>query len=193
MLRRVRCHPFPNFPAPMQPSDSLRPSALALVPLARAYCERKRLFFLPGLTGACSRGPLGASSQGPLVPLLSHRDGRASQVSGPSSRCAPHSYTPPDAPLPRPSLESHAAAFGPDNAVGIRIVFFVADTCGSLARAPTHRPGDLAPRRKAHFQPAGLSFGWAGLPPARWLTEFHGVLRLLLSLRTSLAWSHYRK
>lgn len=46
---------------------------------------------------------------------------------------------------------------------------------GPLARAPTLRLLRCRTRRKAHFRPAGLSFGRAGFAPAGRRTGFHAI------------------
>jgi hypothetical protein len=82
----------------MQPSDSLPPSATALVPLACGLPRCGRLFCAFEADDTCARH---VSCVGDGSPALRHTgvyrgETRASQVTGPSSSCVPWSNTPPD-------------------------------------------------------------------------------------------------
>src|SRR5262245_17939117 len=76
------CQAFPDVLAPMQPSDSLPPSALAPVPLARAYLDVDACSVPQGPT---TRAPTNVSCVGDDSPALrktgiGRGEARASQV-----------------------------------------------------------------------------------------------------------------
>jgi hypothetical protein len=82
----------------MQPSDSLPPSATALVPLACGLPRCGRLCCAFAADDTCARH---VSCVGDGSPALRHPgvyrgEARASQVTGPSSASVPWSHTPPD-------------------------------------------------------------------------------------------------
>jgi len=83
----------------MQPSDSLPPLAVALVPLASGLPRCRRLFCAP--LGPTTRAPANVSCVGDGSPVLrdtgiGRGEARASQVPGPSSSYVPWSNTPPE-------------------------------------------------------------------------------------------------
>ncbi len=89
----------------MQPSDSLPPSATALVPLASGLPRCRRWFCAWWPT---TRAPANASCVGDDSPALRKAgmcrgEARASQVPGPSSSYVPWSNTPPDTALSSPT------------------------------------------------------------------------------------------
>jgi hypothetical protein len=90
--------PFPDVIAPMPPSDSLPPSATALVPLACGLPRCGRLCCACEADDTCARH---GSCVGDGSSALRHTgvyrgEARASQVTGPSSASVPWSNTPPD-------------------------------------------------------------------------------------------------
>src|SRR5262249_38230413 len=99
VLGRVRAlPPFPAVIAPMQPSDSLPPSAAVVFPLACGSPRCGRWFWPWGADDTCPRH---VSCVGDGSPALRHTgvyrgEARASQVTGPSSSYVPWSNTPPD-------------------------------------------------------------------------------------------------
>ena len=112
MLRRVRRHPFPDFSAPIRPSDSLsffgRRSGLPSLrgpPLARDFfCA------VPSPAVPAERVPSGVRRVGALLSgaptrVSSGRE-RVSQVTGSSPCCVPWSATPPVAPTTLPRFPS---------------------------------------------------------------------------------------
>ncbi len=99
LLGRVRVAiPFPDVNAPMQPSDSLPPSATAPVPLASGLPRCGRLFCASWADDPCAHNVpcVGDSSPALRKTGVCRGEARASQVTGPSSSCVPWSNTPPD-------------------------------------------------------------------------------------------------
>jgi len=96
---------FPNVHAPMQPSDSLPPSATAPVPLASDLPRRGRLFCASWADDTCARNVpcVGDGSPAPRITGVCRGEARASQVTGPSSSYVPWSNTPPDTILSSPT------------------------------------------------------------------------------------------
>jgi hypothetical protein len=90
--------PFPDVVAPMQPSDSLPPSATALVPLTGGLPRCGRLFYATWADNTCARNVscVGDGSPALRETGMCRGEARASQVTGPSSSCVPWSNTPPD-------------------------------------------------------------------------------------------------
>ncbi len=129
----------------------------------------------------CCGAPLAARPRG---------DVGVSQVTGPSSSCAPRPDTPPGPPFPRPLTGSGAAAFGTDDTLGTRkTLHFGADSRGSHARVPTHLPVGCPRGSKAHYWSAGLSSNQVGFAPTGRLTKFPEVSSPPFQW-TSIAWSH---
>lgn len=197
MLRRVRRHPFPDFFAPIRPSDSLsffgRRSGLPSLhgpPLAGDFfcavpsagrAGRARPWRRPARWSVAVRCPYpcflwkGEGLPGYwVVPLL------RAVVRDPAGCVDDVAHI----------GAVGAAAFEPKDAIGSRKVAISGlYSHGPPARVPTHRRGCHQPRRKARFRPAGLSFGRSGLSPAGRLTEFPGLPHGH-SFPTSIAWSH---
>jgi hypothetical protein len=101
--------PFPDVIAPMPPSDSLPPSATALVPLACGLPRCGRWFGAFEAADTCARhgSCVGDGSPALRHPGVSRGEARASQVTGPASAYVPWSNTPPamvhSSPTPRRS------------------------------------------------------------------------------------------
>src|SRR5713101_2950450 len=111
LLGRVRVAiPFPDVNAPMQPSDSLPPSATAPVPLASGLPRCGRLFCAHGADDTCARNVscVGDGSPALREAGMGRGEARASQVPGPSSSYVPWSNTPPDTGLSSPTLHGEA-------------------------------------------------------------------------------------
>src|SRR5262249_894453 len=91
--------PFPDVTAPMQPSDSLPPSAAAPLPLAAGLPRGGPFSYAPG---GRRHGPPPTRRASETTHRLSatpeflRGEARASQVPGPSSSCVLWSNTPPD-------------------------------------------------------------------------------------------------
>lgn len=197
MLRRVRRHPFPDFSAPIRPSDSLsffgRRSGLPSLrgpPLVGDFFCAVPSPVVPARRVPCSAGRVGALWSGAPTCVSSGRE-RVSQVAGSSLCYVPWSSTPPVAPSTLPTLVPPALLPSkPTDALGFRKVA-ISGLCshGPPARVPTHRRDCHQPRRKARFRPAGLSFGRSGLTPAGRLPEFPGLPHGH-SFPTSISWSH---
>jgi len=115
---------------------------------------------------------------------------RISQLTGPSSSCAPRSYTPPDVPSPRPFTARGTTAFELRETLDIRYdPISRLHSRGSHARVPTHQPSGYPKNCKAHYRPAGLLL-WSGGFRTHWTTHrFSLRLRHLLFHRTSIYWS----
>ena len=62
---------------------------------------------------------------------------------------------------------------------------------GPHVRLTTHQRRRYRRRCKSGYQPAGLSFGWAGFAPAgRLIQNFKAASSTSYSNQTSIAWSH---
>ena len=98
---------------------------------------------------------------------------RISQVTGPSSSCAPRSITPPGVPSPRPpfSCGHGATAFRNDSPLGTWNFLFVSRPYprGSHVRRPTHRR-DSHPQRRKALLPACRAQLWPGGFRTHWTT-----------------------
>jgi len=98
--------------------------------------------------------------------------------------------TPSDALALSPYIEGSATAFMKRVSLGIgdQETFEVARR-GSHARVPTHQRRRCRRRCKAGYRPAGLGFSRAGFAPAGRLLRILTTYRILVSFRTSMAWS----
>jgi hypothetical protein len=161
LLGRVRCHPFPDVVARMQPSDSLVAVDLGSLRSPSAYLDAaKELRGSPRLLGR------------PLADV-------------------PWSKTPPSAPPPRPMPVTSPRSSRNGNLSTPRgdFPFRSYVTHGPPLRAPTHRRVGYPPRRKARYRPAGLGSDRVDFASTGRRTEFQSFIACF-SFRTSVAWSH---
>jgi len=162
----------------MQPSDSLPPLAVALVPLASGLPRCRRLFCAP--LGPTTRAPAHVSCVGDGSPVLrdtgiGRGEARASQVPGPSSSYVPWSNTPPETCPSSPNFRrgrcclqviQHPRHPGGDRFRGripmahtLACLRFASPVSKTVARLAT----DLG----------GLTLGRTGFAPAGRHTKFH--------------------
>lgn len=168
----------------MPPSDSLPPSALAPVSLAFGLplAEALVLCRIDGVPTSTTFDPPEILNRALRVPgLLPRGVGRASQVPGPSSSCAPGPATPPGAPRPSPSGGRGTTAFGPVKTLGSRenrgfeAVTATARTLacsriavtisGNVAESASDLPGSALVGRASHPLDDKLSFRVASVTP----------------------------
>ena len=170
----------------MQPSDSLGPSASALVSLAFGLPRMRALVSSAACVLACGRPwalhPRGGWLPGPRHPSCFRGASRASQVPGPSSCSLPWSDTPPRAAAPcalpgdcRHGRNTDSEPLGTADC-GLSWLFTHGPSLACLRIAV--RRDNLSPgaRRKAGYRPAGLSSGRTGFAPAGRHTEFREVV-----------------
>jgi hypothetical protein len=101
-------------------------------------------------------------------PAYLQGEARASQVTGPSSSCVPWSNTPPDTTPSSPkNTQGIVVAFESSRTLGIREAAVSGpQSHGPHVRVPTHRRWHFGHRRKAGYQPGGLTLSRAGFAPA---------------------------
>jgi hypothetical protein len=197
LLRRVQCQPFPDFSAPIRPSDSLSffgrrsglPSLHGPPLVGDFFCA------VPSPVVPAGRVPCGARRVGALLSGAPYPSFQWKGEGLPGYWVVPLLRAVVRDPAGCSDDLAHidavgAAAFEPKEAIGSRNVAISGlYSHGPSARVPTHRRGCHQPRRKTRFRPAGLSFDRSGLSPAGRLTEFPGLPHGH-SFPTSIAWSH---
>ena len=167
--------PFPGVSARMQPSDSLPPLAVALVPLASGLPRYRRLFCAP--LGPTTRAPANMSCVGDGSPVLrdtgiGRGEARASQVPGPSSSYVPWSNTPPETCLALPT--SRRGRWGlqsiqpPGHPGSVEVAG--PPPHGPHARVPTLRQPCFEGCRKARYR-LGRAHPWSDGICTRWTTH----------------------
>src|SRR5215510_9701664 len=181
LLGRVRlAGPFPDVNAPMQPSDSLPPSAIALVPLALAYLDADSGSVPKQADDTCARIRAVRRRQltgSPLDRILSRRgEGLPGYGTVPFVRAMvehPAGYTPL---LAHTSMERIVIAFRENRTLGIR------EDDRFRGRSPmAHtfaclRIAALVSKNGARLATGsrGLTLGRMGFAPTGRCTKFHG-------------------
>jgi hypothetical protein len=165
--------PFPDVIAPMQPSDSLPPSATALVPLAGGLPRCGRLFCAFEADDTCRASETGHRLSA-TPECIEERRGPPRVRGRPLRPC--HGRTPRRLwSTPRPHHGEAIVAFRYIRTLGIREGerFRGRMPHGPHVRLPPHRRWPFGHRRKASYRPGGLTLGRAGFAPTGRHTKFH--------------------
>ena len=186
---------FPNVHARMQPSDSLPPSATALVPLASSLPRCGRFFCAHGADDTCARQRVVRRRR---VTGSPHNRSVSRKGEGlPGYRAIlfvramvehPAGYDPLLAhDTEKPLLpSSNSAPWASGKVIGFGAACPMAHTFACL-RIADHISGIVA---RLATGSGGLTLSRVGFAPAGRHTKFHGVI-ILQFPSTSLAWSHW--
>jgi len=166
---------FPDVLAPMQPSDSLPPSATAPVPLASGLPRCGRLFCASEADDTCARQRVVRRRRVTGSPQdrkwVEERRGPPRLLDRPLPTC--HGRTPRRIrSSPRPLRAEGVVAFKSFSTLGIREEYRFRGRMlhGPHVRMPTHRRGHFWHRRKARYR-LGRAHPWPGGIRTRWTTD----------------------